>query len=590
MKKITFLLMGLMIGFSAFSQTQRATEIFSEDFSNGVPPAGWTIDALPAQWSQSSSENAGGSAPEAKLTYTNGTHTTRLISPEADLTGVSDVLFSFKHFLNDYSGAGYSIGVSTRSGGGAWTDVWTVNPTGDIGPVGQDILISGGDVGASDFQICIFLSGNMFNFDYWYIDDVVLLEPDNNDVTMSSINVPAFAEAGDIDINCTIKNAGLSDVDSVDLNYQINGGTVITENIAGLNLGTTETLSHTFATPWAGTPGDYTLDVWVSNYNGGGDDDDTSNDLKSMDLSVATQSTQSLPFFESFTSSTCGPCAPFNTNVFNPFMDSHPDDIAVLKYQMSWPAPGDPYYTDEGGVRRGYYGVSFVPDLYTGGNQTATNSSAVNSAYDYETSKPAFFEMTSSLSVSGDNVYVDVNIMPFISVDMKVNIAVVEVETTENTGNNGETSFEHVMMKMLPDADGTAVSFEAGTNTEINEMFDMSSTNVEDMDDLMVVVFVQDDATKQVMQATFALGQPLGLDDENLQNVGMYPNPSNGQLNISTDRELQVTIHDILGKKVFSKEGINTEVLDVSHLNNGMYLVNISDGTSMTSKKLIINK
>ena len=590
MKKITFLLMGLMIGFSAFSQSQRATEIFSEDFSNGVPPAGWTIDALPAQWSQSSSENAGGSAPEAKLTYTNGTHTTRLISPEADLTGVSDVLFSFKHFLNDYSGAGYSIGVSTRSGGGAWTDVWTVNPTGDIGPVGQDILISGGDVGASDFQICIFLSGNMFNFDYWYIDDVVLLEPDNNDVTMSSINVPAFAEAGDIDINCTIKNAGLSDVDSVDLNYQINGGTVITENIAGLNLGTTETLSHTFATPWAGTPGDYTLDVWVSNYNGGGDDDDTSNDLKSMDLSVATQSTQSLPFFESFTSSTCGPCAPFNTNVFNPFMDSHPDDIAVLKYQMSWPAPGDPYYTDEGGVRRGYYGVSFVPDLYTGGNQTATNSSAVNSAYDYETSKPAFFEMTSSLSVSGDNVYVDVNIMPFISVDMKVNIAVVEVETIENTGNNGETSFEHVMMKMLPDADGTAVSFEAGTNSEINEMFDMSSTNVEDMDDLMVVVFVQDDATKQIMQATFALGQPLGLDDENLQNVGMYPNPSNGQLNISTDRELQVTIHDILGKKVFSKDGINTEILDVSHLNNGMYLVNISDGTSMTSKKLIINK
>lgn len=590
MKKITFLLMGLMIGFSAFSQTQRATEIFSEDFSNGVPPAGWTIDALPAQWSQSSSENAGGSAPEAKLTYTNGTHTTRLISPEADLTGVSDVLFSFKHFLNDYSGAGYSIGVSTRSGGGAWTDVWTVNPTGDIGPVGQDILISGGDVGASDFQICIFLSGNMYNFDYWYIDDVVLLEPDSNDIVMSSINVPTFAEAGDIDINCTIKNAGLSDVNSADLNYQINGGTVITENVTGLNLGTTETYSHAFATPWAGTPGDYTLDVWVSNFNGGGDDDDTSNDLKSMDLSVATQSTQSLPFFESFTSSTCGPCAPFNTNVFNPFMDSHPDDIAVLKYQMSWPAPGDPYYTDEGGVRRSYYGVSFVPDLYTGGNQTATNSGAVDSAFDYETNKPAFFEMTSSLSISGDNVYVDVNIMPFISVNMKVNIAVVEVETTENTGNNGETSFEHVMMKMLPDADGTAVSFEAGTNSEINEMFDMSSTNVEDMDDLMVVVFVQDDATKQVMQSTFALGQPLGLDDENLQNVGMYPNPSNGQLNISTDRELQITIHDILGKKVFSKDGINTEVLDVSHLNNGMYLVNISDGTSMTSKKLIINK
>ncbi len=590
MKKITFLLMGLMIGFSAFSQNQRSTEIFSEDFSDGVPPTGWTIDDMESQWSQSSSENAGGSAPEAKLTYTNGTHTTRLISPEADLTGVSDVLFSFKHFLNDYSGSGYTIGVATRSGGGAWTDVWSVNPTGDIGPEGKDILISGGDVGASDFQVCIYLSGNMYNFDYWYIDDVVLLEPDNNDVTMNSIDVPAYTEAGNVDISCTIKNAGLSNVDSVDLNYQINGGAIITENVAGLNLQTTENYSHTFATPWAGTPGDYTLDVWVSNFNGGGDDDDTSNDAKSMALSIATQSTQTLPFFESFTSSTCGPCAPFNSGVFNPFMENHPDDIAVIKYQMSWPAPGDPYYTEEGGVRRGYYGVSFVPDLYTGGNQTGTNSGSVNSAYDYENSKPAFFEMTSSLSISGDNVYVDVNIMPFISVDMKVNIAVVEVQTTENTGNNGESSFENVMMKMLPDADGTIVSFEAGTNTEINETFNMSSTNVEEMDDLMVVVFVQDDTTKQVMQSTFALGQELGLNDDYLQNVGMYPNPSNGQLNISTDRELQVTIHDILGKKVFSKEGINTEVLDLSHLNNGMYLVNITDGTNMTSKKLIINK
>ncbi len=590
MKKITFLLMGLMVGFSAFSQTQRSTEIFNEDFSNGVPPTGWTIDDMEGQWSQSSSENAGGSAPEAKLTYVNGNNTTRLISPVTDLTGVTDVLFSFKHFLNDYSGSGYTIGVSTRSGGGAWTDVWSVNPTGDIGPEGKDILISGGDVGASDFQVCIYLSGNMFNFDYWYIDNVVLIEPDNNDVTMDSINVPAFAEAGDIEISCTIKNAGLSTVNSVDLNYQINGGTIITENIGSLNLQTTENLSHTFATPWSGTPGDYTLDVWVSNFNGGGDDDDTSNDEKSMTLSIATQSTQSLPFFESFTSSTCGPCAPFNSGVFNPFMQDHPDDITVVKYQMSWPAPGDPYYTDEGGVRRGYYGVSFVPDLYTGGNQTATNSGAVNSAFDYEENKPAFFEMTSTLSISGDNVYVDVTIMPFISVDMKVNIAVVEIQTTENTGNNGETSFENVMMKMLPDADGTIVSFEAGTNAEINESFDMSSTNVEEMNDLMVVVFVQDDTTKQVMQSTYALGQPLGLDDNYLQNVGMYPNPSNGYLNIATDRELQITIHDILGKKVFSKEGINTEILNLSHLNNGVYLVNITDGSYQTSKKLIINK
>lgn len=589
MKKITLLLVGIFISFSAFSQTQRSTELFNEDFSSGVPPTGWIIDDMAAQWSQEASANAGGTAPEAQLSWVSGTHTTRLISPETDLTGISTVLFSFNHFLNDYSGSGYTIGVATRSGGGAWADVWTVNPTGDIGPETKDLILTGGDVGASDFQVCVYLSGNMYNFDYWYIDDLILIQPDAIDMAMESINMPTYAEAGDVYIDCTFKNVGLSTVTSVDVNYQIDGGTVITETLGGLNLQTTDAYNHTFAAPWSASAGDYTLDVWVSNVNGSGDDDDTSNDAKSMILSIASQSTQNLPLFESFTSSTCGPCAPFNTNVFNPFMIDHPDDIAVIKYQMSWPAPGDPYYTEEGGVRRGFYGVSFVPDLYTGGYQTATNVGAVNAAFNSESAISSFFTMTNTLEVSGDNVTVNVTIMPYISVDMRVHIAIIEKQTLNNTGNNGETSFEHVMMKMLPDANGTLVSFVSGANTVINESFDMSSTYVEEMSDLLAVVFIQDDSTKQIMQASFN-GQPLEITDNNLQNVSFYPNPSNGYITIETDRGLQITIHDILGKKVYSKNVISNETLNLTHLNNGMYLVNMNDGENQVTKKLIINK
>ncbi len=590
MKKITLLLVGLLISFSAFSQTQRSTEIFNEDFSSGVPPTGWTIDDMSEQWSQSETSTAGGTAPEAKLHWVSGNHSTRLISPVTDLTGASTVLFSFKHFLSDYSGSGYTIGVSTRSGGGAWTDVWSLNPTGDMGPETKDLVLTGGDVGASDFQICIFLTGDFYNFNDWYIDDVILSQPETNDAAMESINVPPYAEAGDVDINCTIKNVGISTVTSVDVNYQVDGGAVITETIGSLNLQTADNYSYTFATPWTTTAGDYTLDVWVSNFNGSGDDDDTSNDAKTMSVSIATQSTQNLPLFEEFTSSTCSPCAGFNSGTFNPFMDAHPDDIAVIKYQMSWPAPGDPYYTEEGGVRRGYYGVNFVPDLYTGGAQTATNTGGVNAAFDTESARAAFFDMSSTLEIDGDNAIVNVSITPFISVNMTVHIAVLERETLNNTGNNGETSFEHVMMKMLPDAGGTLVSFEVGTDTNILESYDMSSTNVEEMDDLLVVVLIQDDTTRQIMQSTFAYGEPLGLDDNYLQNVSFYPNPSNGYITIETDRELQITIHDILGKKVYSKTGINTETLNLTYLNSGMYLVNMTDGTNQTTKKLIINK
>ena len=59
-----------------------------ESFDSGkMPPTGWTINGLPAQWSVSNSNNAGGNAPEAKFTYVSQNTITRLISPMIDRTG-----------------------------------------------------------------------------------------------------------------------------------------------------------------------------------------------------------------------------------------------------------------------------------------------------------------------------------------------------------------------------------------------------------------------------------------------------------------------------------------------------------------------
>ncbi len=150
MKKFYFIFCLLGLSVFAFGQTYHLTEDFS---GNQMPPADWTIDNIAAQWSINSGTTAGGTAPEAKFSYISGTNTTRLISPVVDLTGVTSVSFSFKHFLDDYSGSAYSLGVATRSGSGDWNDVWTVNPTGNIGPEEVTIVINNGDLGASDFQI-----------------------------------------------------------------------------------------------------------------------------------------------------------------------------------------------------------------------------------------------------------------------------------------------------------------------------------------------------------------------------------------------------------------------------------------------------
>ena len=186
MKKLLLIL--LLVGFITGVNGQ--TFVF-EGFDEGtMPPAGWTIDEYAAKWSINNTSNAGGTAPEAMFTYIAQTGTTRLISPAVDLTGQQGVMLEFRHYLNNYIGSAYSIGVATQSGGGAWNTVLETNVIGNIGPELKSIMISNDDVGQSDFRFCFFVSGNLYNLEGYFIDDIWLNNPIDLDAGLLFINTP----------------------------------------------------------------------------------------------------------------------------------------------------------------------------------------------------------------------------------------------------------------------------------------------------------------------------------------------------------------------------------------------------------------
>lgn len=88
----------------------------------------------------------------------------------------------------------------------------------------------------------------------------------------------------------------------------------------------------------------------------------------------------------------------------------------------------------------------------------------------------------------------------------------------------------------------------------------------------------------------------LSLDEENLNTVKMYPNPSDGHLNIdASGTSIQISsieFYSILGKKVKSISGDSNQNIYVStkDMANGIYLVEISDinGNKVT-RKLVVN-
>jgi hypothetical protein len=83
-------------------------------------------------------------------------------------------------------------------------------------------------------------------------------------------------------------------------------------------------------------------------------------------------------------------------------------------------------------------------------------------------------------------------------------MAVIEKITTQNVGNNGETSFHHVMMKMLPNANGTGANLVKDAPLNLKFTQDMSGTHVEQMDDLMVAIFIQG-TDKTIKQSGYSL-------------------------------------------------------------------------------------
>ena len=494
------LLFAFALLFATAMMAQNRTVLLQESFDGASLPAGWSISAQPNNWSVSATNNAGGEANEMHLAWSpqfNGM--TRLVSPAVDLTGINSLVFSFKHALDNYSGSN-TIGIATTSDGGTtWNEAWSQGySTSNSWTVSQEI--STPDMGHANVQFCIFFNGSSYNINDWFFDDIMVFTLENLDLAITSATLPDFIGSGEAAFGLKVYNFGATTVTSVEASYTVEGMEPVTEtfpvNISSLS---TETLN--FTTTMNLSPGSYNVAYSINLVNGVQDDVADNNTLEKS-VSVAIGAAERIPMIEHFSSSTCGPCVSVNTAMLN-FCNNNPGRFTYTKYQMNWPGNGDPYYTNEGGTRRDYYGVNAVPQCFLDGEDQGYAAIQQN-VFDQHAERTAFMDIRGSFSVDGNTITVKADIMPYIDAEARVFISVNEKETHNNVGGNGETSFHHVFMKMLPDAQGTTLNFTATENQHLEFTQDMSGTHVEEMSDLEVSIWVQNYPTKEMFNSHFA--------------------------------------------------------------------------------------
>lgn len=563
MKKTLLIAFALL--FATAMMAQNRAVFLQESFDGASMPAGWSIVGLgQSNWNISATNNAGGEPNEMWLYYGpqfNGI--SRLVSPVIDLTGLNSVIISFKHSLDNYSGS-HTLGIATTSDGGAtWNEGWSqAYSTDGVYTVTQEVTTP--DVGSANFQFCVYYSGNSYNIDNWYFDDIMVFTLENLDLAVTGTSLPAIMSTGDHTIDMKVMNYGATTITSVEASFEVSGMMPLSQTF-DVNIASLANATLTFETPATiNIPGSYDVTLSIVKVNGQ-DDDVSDNNVLVKSVSIPIDNVQRIPMIEHFSSSTCGPCVSVN-NQMATFCNNNPGRFTYTKYQMNWPGSGDPYYTAEGGMRRIYYGVSGVPDIYLDG--VGTNNSAVNqNTFNQHAEEPGYFDIRGSFSVDGNNIHILADVMPYVDDEARVYVSINEKVTHGNVGTNGETEFHHVFMKMMPDGEGSTIAFTAGEMQRLEFTQDMSGTHVEEMSDLEVSIWVQNHGSKYVYNSHFAYeyteAHPYPVENLTLTEVAgprglfeaTWDAPTNGNpigYNVYVNNELQA---ENITETEFSFEG-----------------------------------
>ena len=524
MKKTLLLTIAFVLSVSIFAQS-RGT-LLKETFDSPEMPEGWKITGGQNQnWSLSETNLCGGNAYEMKLDYSpvfyNGF--TRLTSPTLDLTGIDSVVVSFKHYVDIYTTYPSTIGIATTSSNGMNWNVCYEETFYYDGQHNISKVINNDDMGKKNVMICLFFKGNSANINAVYFDDIEVITIEAINAKLASIDIPNNISSGDTDITFSVQNLGVENIASFEAEYNIDGKTYSQSFEAAM--ASYETKQFTFNKNVNLIPGKYDVSVNITSVNGK-DDEDLTNNTLTKEINVALGSTQRIPMIEHFSSASCGPCVSVN-NSMNTLTHNNPGKYTYTKYPAKYPT--DIYNTEECVVRSNYYLVSGVPKVILDGTNLGSTS-ASQYQLDNSYNEPAFVNIKGAFNTEGNNINITTDVMSYVNLkDVKAFVTVNEKTTTGNVGDNGETEFHHILMKMLDDANGNDIEIKLGKYQRLEFTYDMSKTNVEEMTDLEVAVWVQDLVSGEVFNSSF------------LYEYTEHPYPVQNLQVKDIDNELQIT-------------------------------------------------
>jgi hypothetical protein len=482
------------------------------------------------------SDGAGGTATQNATIYFNGT---------IDLTGQAQVVMTFEQSHRRYAESTFVV--YSTDGGTTWNEVevnagMTVN-TNTTNPAQVQVNLSAQIGNFSNVKIGFKYTGAWDWF--WAVDDVKISTPDDYDLEMTNVywgstgfwgaRLPYYqiplAQLTAINFGGIVSNLGaLNQTDVVFTAALASGAYTGTSAPSTVLAGTYDTLEVTAPV---------TPPAVVTNHV--------------VNLSATSAATDAAPANNAITSAAT---------------------IAVNDYV---------YARDNGTIASGSYneGLSFevgnIFDMVTTADLTAINV-VINSVA--VAGAQMFVKLYSIDPATGDFIYVDesnpytlttANLgqtvsLPFINGAATLNAGESYLVVAGSLGDGGASNDLVV---------GTAGVSEAQTSFYLDEAGTWFYTTSTPM------VRMNFDPSASINEVENAFG------------LNVYPNPASDVINVTLNKEVTATVNvvDVTGKvvKTSTINGTTTSI-NTAGLSSGVYYVNITDGTSVSTEKVVIKK
>jgi hypothetical protein len=127
------------------------------------------------RWGIVNSANAGGTANELRMQYFAGGNPTPIFafvqSPLLDASDYTDLSMTFKHNVDYFSGT-VPLFLQTSTDGTTWTTQWNLNATANV--AANTVTVDLSSLDNSSFYYRFLFDGNIYNIDFWYLDDLTI--------------------------------------------------------------------------------------------------------------------------------------------------------------------------------------------------------------------------------------------------------------------------------------------------------------------------------------------------------------------------------------------------------------------------------